>query len=106
MAEPLVDVLANVNDAITLPQITPKQNPLSLFLRKIFTARQFALDGFAHKVSPVLTIVQHSLNARERPFREARLHIFRPSFLPAHAIALRRIRNFCQISHMRYCPDK
>lgn len=70
-----------------------------------FPALQFAFHGFAHEVRSVLAFLKDSLNSRERPLREARLHVLSPSFLATHPTGHIAYDFFCRIqiiSHMRY----
>lgn len=67
------------------------------------TAFQLPLDGFPDEIGPVFAFLKRGLDPGERPLREPRLHVFRPSFLPAHATGGSRIFALGQtISHMRY----
>jgi len=60
------------------------RGPSLAYWRQALAALEFALHGPPHEVSAVLAVTQHSTDALEGPLWEPRLHILRPSLLPAH----------------------
>jgi hypothetical protein len=49
------------------------------------TSLQFFFHGLSNEASSILAVAQNSPDPSERPLREARLHVFSPAFLSAHA---------------------